>query len=130
LSAVDWQKRCLETEKQLAEAQQQTKLLTEELNTRMQRFVKRENDYKSLIQNLEEELRGKMNLDFDDPNIKSNINRIYTDHQQIIDNINNLQVKTSKVLLDQEKDIIRFFNSKIQEIKKQFEEEKARQSKK
>jgi len=51
-------------------------------------------------------------------------------HTKIIDNINNIQVKTSKVLLDQEKDIIRFFNNKINEIKKQFEEERIKRSKK
>ena len=128
MSAVDWQKRCLEAEKGLAEAQRQNQTLSEELNIRMERFVKRENGYRKIIQELEEELRRKINLNVNDiENLKEGYRKI---HEKVLENIDNLQLKTSKVLLDQEKDIIRFFNSKIQEIKKQFEEEKARQSKK
>lgn len=38
-------------------------------------------------------------------------------------------MKTSKVLLDQEKDIIHFYNEKINSLKKQFQEENLRQQK-
>ena len=51
-------------------------------------------------------------------------------HTKILDNVNSIQLKTSKVLLDQEKDIIRFFNNKINEIKKQFEDERIKRGKK
>lgn len=43
---------------------------------------------------------------------------IYKDHSKIIEGINNIQLRTSKILVDQERDIIRFFNNKINEIKK------------
>ena len=49
---------------------------------------------------------------------------VYKDHNKIIEGINNIQLRTSKILVDQERDIIRFFNNKINEIKKQFEEER------
>ena len=39
-------------------------------------------------------------------------------------------MRTSKILVDQERDIIRFFNNKINEIKKQFEEERIKKGKK
>ena len=39
-------------------------------------------------------------------------------------------MRTSKILVDQERDIIRFFNNKINEIKKQFEEERMKKGKK
>lgn len=51
-------------------------------------------------------------------------------HNSIMDNIDNIQVKTSKIILDQEKDVLRFFNNKITEIKKQFEEERIKKGKK
>ena len=54
---------------------------------------------------------------------------IYKDHNKIIDGINNIQLRTSKILVDQERDIIRFFNNKINEIKKQFEEERIKKGK-
>lgn len=39
-------------------------------------------------------------------------------HKKILDCISNVQMKTSKILVDQESDILRFFNNKINEIKK------------
>ena len=65
-----------------------------------------------------------------DLNEKKHLDQISNLHTKIIENVSNIQVKTSKVLLDQEKDIIRFFNNKINEIKKQFEEEKSSRGKK
>jgi hypothetical protein len=55
---------------------------------------------------------------------------IYRDHSKIIEGINSIQLRTSKILVDQERDIIRFFNNKINEIKKQFEEERIKKGKK
>ena len=55
---------------------------------------------------------------------------IYKDHSKIIEGINSIQLRTSKILVDQERDIIRFFNNKINEIKKQFEEERIKKGKK
>lgn len=50
-------------------------------------------------------------------------------HGQIIDKIQVIQYRTSKVMVDQEKDIMRFFINKINEIKKEFEEEKIKKGK-
>lgn len=55
---------------------------------------------------------------------------IYKDHSKIVEGINSIQLRTSKILVDQERDIIRFFNNKINEIKKQFEEERIKKGKK
>lgn len=40
-----------------------------------------------------------------------------------------VQIRTSKILLDQEKDIINFYNTKINELREQFEEENEKQAK-
>lgn len=45
-------------------------------------------------------------------------------HKQIQENINSIQNKTSKILIEQESDIRRFFNKKINEIKEKFKEDK------
>ena len=55
---------------------------------------------------------------------------IFNLHTKIIDNINQIQLKTSKVMIDQERDIMRFFINKINEIKKEYEEERIRKGKK
>ena len=51
-------------------------------------------------------------------------------HKKIIDSISQVQMMTAKILVDQERDIIRFFNNKINEIKKQFEEERLKKGQK
>ena len=45
-------------------------------------------------------------------------------HKEILDNIGAIQNKTSKILVEQESDIRRFFNKKINEIKDKFKEDK------
>ena len=89
------------------------------------RFVNREQQYRNIIEELQDELRRKFTLD----GFEKNDGIIRDLHGKIIENINNIQLKTSKVLIDQEKDIIRFFNSKINDIKKQFEKEKIKKAK-
>lgn len=51
-------------------------------------------------------------------------------HTQIQDNINSIQNKTSKILIEQESDIRRFFNKKINEIKEKFKEDKINKNQK
>ena len=50
-------------------------------------------------------------------------------HNKILENISLVQIRTSKILLDQERDIINFYNSKINELREQFEEENEKQAK-
>ena len=51
-------------------------------------------------------------------------------HKQIQDNIGAIQNKTSKILIEQESDIRRFFNKKINEIKEKFKEDKINKNEK
>ena len=51
-------------------------------------------------------------------------------HKEIIDNISTIQNKTSKILIEQESDIRRFFNKKINEIKEKFKEDKLNKNEK
>jgi hypothetical protein len=51
-------------------------------------------------------------------------------HKEIIDNIGSIQNKTSKILIEQESDIRRFFNKKINEIKDKFKEDRINKNEK
>ena len=51
-------------------------------------------------------------------------------HKQIMDNIGAIQNKTSKILVEQQSEIRRFFNKKINEIKEKFKEDKINKNQK
>lgn len=76
---------------------------------------------------VEELIRGKSSLDINDKKI---MEPIITLHSEIITKINKFHTNTSKVMIDQERDIMRFFINKINEIKKEYEEERIRKGKK
>lgn len=97
-----------------------------DINSRQERFVKREMEYRKIIEELQTELRNKANLDINDKNQMANVKNI---HNQIMDKISVIQLRTSKVMVDQEKDIMRFFINKINEIRREFEEEKIKKGK-
>ncbi|CAK88388.1 unnamed protein product (macronuclear) [Paramecium tetraurelia] len=126
MTAQDWILKCQELQAILEKEKMRTNQLELELKNRQERFVNREIEYRKTIEALQTELRAKTALDQGDRKIMENI---YKDHNKIIDGINNIQLRTSKILVDQERDIIRFFNNKINEIKKQFEEERIKKGK-
>lgn len=51
-------------------------------------------------------------------------------HKQIQDNIGAIQHKTSKILIEQEADIRRFFHKKMNEMKEKFKEDKINKNEK
>ena len=59
-----------------------------------------------------------------DPTEKARMQQIFELHGKIQDNLTTIQSKTSKILVQQESDIIRFFHKKINEIKEKFKEER------
>jgi DNA repair exonuclease SbcCD ATPase subunit len=124
---VEWQKKYSELENKYKKLEEDTRVLQHDKDEKEHRYVKRETGYRKLVDELHEELRRDFSLNGAD---RKKMEEIAGLHGKILDNINNIQLKTSKVLLDQEKDIIRFFNNKINEIKKQFEEERIRRGKK
>ncbi|CAD8179025.1 unnamed protein product [Paramecium pentaurelia] len=115
LNTTEWLNKLQEIQQQHNE---EKKKLREELITR---YVQREMEFKKTIDELQQELRSRTALDQTDKRI---MELIYKDHSKIIEGINSIQLRTSKILVDQERDIIRFFNNKINEIKKQFQEER------
>ncbi|KRX01154.1 hypothetical protein PPERSA_08255 [Pseudocohnilembus persalinus] len=92
------------------------------------RFEKRQQEYLKIIENLKVEIQKKCaSRDFKSDESQVQRQQLFN---EINDNIDNIQLKISKILVDQEKDITKFFNNKIFEIKKQFEEERIKKGKK
>ncbi|KAL4451123.1 hypothetical protein ABPG74_021445 [Tetrahymena malaccensis] len=127
MSSEDVRQRALDIEQLLETQKQENEKLKNDLDNRKDRYVQRELEYRKIIEELQNEIRQKAVLDLNEAK-KMELATRY--HQEILDRISKLQVKTSNVLIDQEKTVIRFFNDKIQEIKKQFEDERIKKGKK
>ncbi|EAR92965.2 hypothetical protein TTHERM_00295780 (macronuclear) [Tetrahymena thermophila SB210] len=127
MSSEDVRQRALDIEQLLETQKQENEKLKNDLENRKDRYVQRELEYRKIIEELQNEIRQKAVLDLNEAK-KMELATRY--HQEILDRISKLQVKTSNVLIDQEKTVIRFFNDKIQEIKKQFEDERIKKGKK
>jgi hypothetical protein len=70
---------------------------------------------------LQAELKGKSSLEGEE---RGRMSKIVGLHGQIMDNINMIQKNTSRILIQQESEIIHLFNKKIQEIKDRFRRER------
>ncbi|KRX09478.1 hypothetical protein PPERSA_00757 [Pseudocohnilembus persalinus] len=126
-SAADCIKHVKDIEIKLLEIKEQKKQLKDELQYKKDQFVKRELDYRKIIQDYQDQIRSKALLNFIDiPDLEVASNT----HKKILQYIEDTQKNTSKILVDQESTILRFFNNKINEIKKQFEEERVKKGKK
>lgn len=94
---------------------------------RLKKFIKEEQEFRDIIEKLNRKLRPKeLNTGADD---KIRLDEIRKLHKKILEKISLIQMRTSKVLLDQEKDIIHFYNQKINSLTQQFKEENLRQQK-
>ena len=93
----------------------------------MKEYITKEQEYREIIEKITKKLKPNELYTGADHLIK--MEQIREDHTKILDNISLAQMRTSKVLLDQEKDIIHFYNQKINDLTKQFQEENLRQQK-
>lgn len=84
--------------------------------------MKRELEYRKHIEDLQRELRVRYGYETDA--YKNNDRIIKTLKAQLDDNIEGIQSKTKKLKEEQEKDIVRKFNSELSKMKKKIEERK------
>jgi len=117
-----------ELKQEIGKAQMECEILKKEIQEREARFLKREKEYREIIADLNRQVKSRnlLNEKEDD----HHINGLKGTNTKINDNIDLIQSKTTKVLAEQEKDIIRFYNSKIKELQHQFEEENIKKGKK
>lgn len=128
LSPNDIEKISKELKQEIGKAQMECEILKKEIQERESRFLKREKEYREIISDLNRQVKSRnlLNEKEDD----HHINGLKGTNFKINDNIDLIQSKTTKVLAEQEKDIIRFYNSKIKELQHQFEEENIKKGKK
>lgn len=114
--------------------------LEENLATKQQRYIKREQEYRKTIEELQEEIKkqsinpfrieGKGGHDNEDlandirytPSVKSQ--EIVKDFKEIVDIIDLIQVNTAKTLLNQKKDYCKILNSKYNNFQQKIDQEK------
>ena len=132
----NWKTRFTELSELLDKETRKGKELDKDLQDRQLKFVKREMEYRTILEKLQSDLkfflvlltfRSKMSLEPSDRRI---LEPLYTVHGKILDLIEKIQGNTAKFMIDQERDIMRFFIKKIGEIKKEYEEERIMKSKK
>ncbi|OMJ78876.1 hypothetical protein SteCoe_21230 [Stentor coeruleus] len=96
-----------------------------DMEAREERYLKREKEYRKTLIEYENELRARSNYNGSaQDQYNRNVRKIEGLHTVILDNVSQIQKKTSQILAEQEKDIRRQFNSKMKEVSKDLELEK------
>lgn len=84
MNSLDQQQQMKRLEKELQHQKDLNSQLKLDINSRQDRFVAREIEYRKIIEELQNELRSKANLDFNDKRIMEEVHGV---HKQIIDKI-------------------------------------------
>jgi len=125
---LDMQNKAREMEGLIAEERKKGKALAKEIEGRQLRYVKREQEYRKTLLDYERQLKSNATLgriSLSEPTYK-HLERISSMHDQILANIGTVQSKTSLILDEQEKDITKDFNSELNRLVRDLEEEKRR----
>lgn len=128
INALDVQNKIKELEELLADERRKAAQLSKEMENRQFRYVKREQEYRKSLLEYETELRSRSALSKVPLNegTYKHLERISKMQDQIIGNIGTVQSKTSLILNEQERDITREFNTELDKLMKELEEEKQR----
>jgi DNA repair exonuclease SbcCD ATPase subunit len=122
IKSIQWYQMLGEISVLLDAQLDENKKIQEDLRRREERYNKREQDYRQKIDDLQRELRVRLGYEKDAD--KKN-RRIYKKMQGEIDQqIASIDTRVNKLKDEQEKDIIRKFNSLLAKIKKGGEEKK------
>ena len=100
--------------------------LEEEMKSKEDRFKRKEGQYLRLLEEYEHEMHSRSDLALSPINEQSakHLNNIKALHGQLMGMVTNIQGSTSRVLAVHERDIIRRFNSKLNDLKANLEKEK------
>lgn len=109
----------------LLQVKQDNAMLEKEIGERESKFLKREKEYREIICELQDQI--KLRIEFTDSGTEKMRVQRKDLHGKILKNIESVQAKTTNVLAEQEKDIIRYYNTKIKELQQQFEKENKEQ---
>lgn len=104
----------------------QIKSLKEDLDRRQASYIRRERDYRTRVELLEAELgkakkKRTQQLDADD-----HMEVLRDMHTNILGNIEHVQEQTSRILAENERDLLRAFRARLFDVQTELEKEKAR----
>jgi len=103
--------------KQLDSEKAKNQSLEDQFKYRLAHFVKRETQTKNKIDSLEK----RLNDGVDDDEHVQRMAVIETMHKSVIMGLGSIQSNTAKILQDQEKDLMRAFRARLQEVSKDLE---------
>jgi len=104
-------------QKQLQGEMSKNQSLEDQFKYRLAHFVKRETQTKNKIESLERRLNDGVDQD-------EHVQRmavIETMHKSVVKGLQSIQSNTAKILQDQEKDLMRAFRARLQEVSKDLE---------
>ena len=123
-SAADLKLKHKKLSEEYEQELQRLKELEDKLNRRKERYQTRELDYRKTISELQREIRIRCGYDVDIPNRKQA--EIESLHGEINENIEGIQLRTAKIIAEQELEIERVYETTLKNIKRQLEDEKNR----
>jgi len=109
-------------QRQLDSEKEKNRSLEDQYKYRVATFMKRETQTKNKIESLEKRLN-------DGPEVDEHSQRmsvISNMHQSVVAGLECIQNNTAKILQDQEKDLMRAFRSRLQEVSKDLEAQRSR----
>ena len=113
------------------EAKDEVSLLQEDLERRQESYVRRERGYKEQIEELKRQLARSQSRAVDSPEAtpaEAKFESIHELHSKLLSSIDCVQANTSKILQEQERDLLRAFRARLFDIQSELEAEKRKQS--
>lgn len=105
-----------ELQRNLEEEKDKNRQLEDQFKYRVGSFVKRETHAKKTIESLERQLQDRTNEEH-----QQRMGVIRNMHDAVITGLNCVQNNTAKILQDQEKDLMRAFRARLQDVSKELE---------
>jgi hypothetical protein len=123
IKSIQWYQLLGEISTLLDAQVDENKKIQEDLRRRRERYSKRELEYRKNIDELQHQLRIRLGFEKNAQIKNSHINEKL--QKGIFEQINDITLRVEKLKEEQEKDIIRKFNSELAKMKKKMEERKS-----
>ncbi|DAZ99369.1 TPA: hypothetical protein N0F65_005271 [Lagenidium giganteum] len=128
LSAVSEQNAAMSLDREetteLHDAKDAIIQLEQELTRRQESYVRRERQYKVRISELESQLTESRAKKTKESSVDASLDGLRQMHRSIMESVEQVQERTSKILQEQEKDLLRAFRARLYSVQEELESEK------
>jgi DNA repair exonuclease SbcCD ATPase subunit len=101
-------------------------LLEKDLERRQESYITRERAYKTRIEELEDELNQQRQRKTGWMKADAKMNTLKAMQNQIVGNVELVQDRTSRILQEQERDLLRAFRARLFDVQSELEKEKSK----